>query len=694
LLRSNKYAVALQHFVSLRRNIEERIRLDREGGWRKPRICVISYKGLSRLVHAVVPEFEERAAIAVVDVLFDGAIDKAHQLERDKAVDVIVTAGANAAYLRSNIGLPVITIKVSGFDVLLAMLKGRTISGRVGIVTYLAPIPELDQVKEILKIDISQRTYCTLEDAALCVKTLAHEGYQVVIGSSLVVEQAEQHGMQGILVYSLTAVRQAIADALEIARVALLETARYDHLNGVLHNLREAVLSVNIRGRITALNPAMERMLGVTRAHAMDRPIAEVAPEISMDQVLATGQLEVEQVVQINQMTCVANRIPIHEAGLRTGAILTLQDARTIQQADTTIRTQRRVRQSSTRYHFDQLTGTSPAFVKAIMAAKRYAKTDSTVLVTGESGTGKELFAQSIHNASTRRFSPFVAINCAAFPEPLLESEIFGYEEGAFTGSRKGGKQGLFEAAHTGTIFLDEIGDMPISLQSRLLRVLQEKEVVRLGSTQPVPIDVRIIAATHQTLAQRIEQGMFRADLYYRLNILHLALPALRDRSEDIAPLALQLLYFSLRQIGSSLPADQALAPLMPLLRTYHWPGNVRELENICERLAVALSEYRLIAEIDYRMLQAEFPELFQAQTGALPTAAAPLQFALPSVRNDSLQTDARGTEIDGAIIQRALAEAKNNRNLAAQKLGISRTTLWRRLREAESNTATKSAEN
>ncbi|MCX7170385.1 MAG: propionate catabolism operon regulatory protein PrpR [Proteobacteria bacterium] len=663
--------------------------MERESGWRMPRICVISYKGLSRLVHAVVPEFEERSSIEVVDVLFDGAIDKAHQLERDKAVDVIVTAGANAAYLRSNIGLPVITIKISGFDVLLAMLKGRNISERVGIVTYLDPIPELEAVKEMLKLDISQRTYCTLEDATICVKTLAREGYQVVIGSSLVVEQAEQNGMQGILVYSQTAVRQAIEDALEIARVASLETARYDHLNGVLHNLREAVLSVNIRGRITAINPAMERMLGLTRAHAMERLIADIAPEISMDNVLATGQQEVEQVIQINQLTCIANRIPIHEAGLRTGAILTLQDARTIQQADTTIRAQRRVRQLAARYHFDQLVGTSQAFMDAKLAAKRYAKTDSTLLVTGESGTGKELFAQSIHNASTRHFSPFVAINCAAFPEPLLESEIFGYEEGAFTGSRKGGKQGLFEAAHTGTIFLDEIGDMPISLQSRLLRVLQEKEVVRLGSTQPVPIDVRVIAATHQSLAQRIEQGMFRADLYYRLNILHLSLPALRNRSEDIAPLALQLLYSSLRRLGSSLPADQALAPLMPLLRAYHWPGNVRELENICERLAVALSEHRVIKDIDYRLLQTDFPELFLTQKdyANLPVPPAHLYPA------PSLDAASPAAEVDDQMIRRVLAEANNNRNLAAQKLGISRTTLWRRLRETESHAPVKSTE-
>jgi propionate catabolism operon transcriptional regulator len=187
---------------------------------------------------------------------------------------------------------------------------------------------------------------------------------------------------------------------------------------------------------------------------------------------------------------------------------------------------------------------------------------------------------------------------------------------------------------------------------------------------------------------------MFRSDLYYRLNILHLALPALRDRIEDIAPLALQLLYSSLRKIGSSLPADQALAPLMPLLRAYHWPGNVRELENICERLAVALSEYRLIAEIDYRELQAEFPELFETQKDSVTPSLTQPQLALSAPQDALLQNDIRATEIDGAMIQRALAEAKNNRNLAAQKLGISRTTLWRRLREVESNAAVKSTEN
>jgi len=599
------------------------------------------------------------------------------------AADVIVTAGANATLLRSSAKIPVVAIKVSGFDVLLALLKARQITERVGMVTYRDPIAELDAVKELLNLELSQRTYTTIEDATLCVKSLYLEGYRAVIGSSLAIDLAEQQDMQGILVYSESAVRQAISDAIEIARIASLEAARYEQLNSVLHSLREAVIAVNWEGRITAINPAMERMLSITRSKVMGCLLTDLAPLLSLESVINSGQEELEQVIQINSITCVANRIPINEGSQRTGAVLTLQDARLIQQADSTIRTKRRSSQSAARYSFDYLTGASPIFIAAKVAAARYAKTGSTVLITGESGTGKELFAQAIHNASKRRNGPFVAINCAAVPEPLLESELFGYEEGAFTGSRKGGKPGLFEAAHTGTIFLDEIGDMPLSLQSRFLRVLQEKEFVRLGSAQPISIDVRVIAATHQSLTTLIEKGLFRADLYYRLNILHLSLPALRDRPEDIAVLALQMLYKYLRQLGASLPADQALAPMLPSMRIYTWPGNVRELENISERLAVFLSEYHHVSDIDYTLLYIEFPELFtfdnKGTSGNNSISVTDPQSIYQSNFAESEDT----LHVSDTAIQTTLNETKGNRRLAAQHLGISRTTLWRRLRKA-----------
>ena len=216
--------------------------------------------------------------------------------------------------------------------------------------------------------------------------------------------------------------------------------------------------------------------------------------------------------------------------------------------------------------------------------ARKYAASYSNVLITGESGTGKELFAQSIHSGSPCRIGPFVAVNCAALPESLLESELFGYEEGAFTGAKKGGKAGLFELAHNGTIFLDEIGDMPLSLQSRLLRVLQEKEVIRLGGSQVIPVNNRIICATNKNLAHKVEEGLFREDLYYRINILQIHIPPLREHPEDIPVLARLLFEKKCKEIKKR---KEIRTNLLQMLKRYHWPGNVRQLDAFLERLLV-----------------------------------------------------------------------------------------------------------
>jgi propionate catabolism operon transcriptional regulator len=297
--------------------------------------------------------------------------------------------------------------------------------------------------------------------------------------------------------------------------------------------------------------------------------------------------------------------------------------------------------------------------------AEQYAGTEGTVLITGESGTGKEMVAQGIHNAGRRRDRPFVAINCAAFPEALLESELFGYEEGAFTGSRRGGRAGLFEAAHTGTIFLDEVGDVPITLQTRLLRVLQERQVLRLGSNDPTPIDVRVVAATNRDLKREIARGAFREDLYYRLNILPISVPPLRARSDDVAPIAEALLRDALGRHGVPDMLPRALALLLPWLQPYAWPGNVRELENVLERIAVLYSHRAAAPDrVGPDELRAVLPELFQVaeerQAGDLRSA--------------------RGAE-EAAVIRRVLGECGGNMNEAAKRLGVGRSTLYRKLR-------------
>ena len=289
------------------------------------------------------------------------------------------------------------------------------------------------------------------------------------------------------------------------------------------------------------------------------------------------------------------------------------------------------------------------------------------MLITGESGTGKELFAQGIHNESRRAGRPFVAINCAGFPEALLESELFGYEEGAFTGSRKGGKPGLFEIAHTGTVFLDEIGEMPLPLQTRLLRVLQAREVVRLGGTQPTPIDVRVIAATHRDLFKRIAEDEFRQDLFYRLNILRLKLPPLRERIEDLPLLAQSILTRISAGKQLRMPVGAIVDSLIDYLTRCRWPGNVRELENVLERAAVVFDESADLADIPSGadLMRAMFDDDEVLATG---------------LRDVSAVHDLGHAKQKLHMLQ-IIDQCEGNLTEAAKKLGINRSTLWRRLK-------------
>ena len=624
-----------------------------------PRICVIGYKGLTRVVLSVLPEYAGRADIEVIDEVFEQANLAAQERERERRVDVFISAGANASILKSTLTTPVAAIKVSGYDVLVALLRARELSDRVGLVTYRDTVPELASVKALLNLQIDQLSYKTADEARDCFMSLAAAGHTVIIGSSVVVELAEQRGIHGILTYSATAVRLALDDALDLARVSRLEAGRHERLHSVLEHLQEAVVATDETGRIMAVNPPMEQLLGLSRADAVDKLLSQLAPELSLNAVLDSGKDEIAQVIEFRARPFIANRIAIRERGGLAGAVLTLYEAKNIRNADTRLRAASRPRKPAARYVFEQITGSSPAFIHTKTLAQLYATTGSTVLLTGESGTGKELFAQAIHNASPRSGKPFVAINCAAFPEPLLESELFGHEEGAFTGSRKGGKAGLFEVAHTGTVFLDEIGDMPLSLQTRLLRVLQEKEVMRLGSTDTIPVDVRIISATHQPLLQMVKARQFREDLYYRLNILNLHLPPLRERVEDIPILARQLLRTAMTRLGLAYPVEAMIDSFESALCRYSWPGNVRELENVAERMSVFMSA-QSSQSFSEPQLRLAVPELFEVDAG----------------------TDAAGsTALTDQSIREALASARGNRHAAAQNLGISRTTLWRRLR-------------
>jgi transcriptional regulator with PAS, ATPase and Fis domain len=288
----------------------------------------------------------------------------------------------------------------------------------------------------------------------------------------------------------------------------------------------------------------------------------------------------------------------------------------------------------------------------------------------GETGTGKEILAHSIHNLGRRKRLPFVSINCSALPDQLLESELFGYDEGAFTGSRRGGKAGLFEIAHNGTIFLDEIGTTPKNVQTRLLRVLQEKEVMRIGGDRMIPVDVRVITATNKNLAKEVNEGRFREDLFFRINVLKIYIPPLRERSEDI-PLLIKALIKRASEKYGIIPLSIPESSVKELLK-YYWPGNVRQLESFIERL-ILLSDSKFKTNIFNELLY----ELYEySSTARNQTKATAGSF------KETIQH--KNKEFEAELLRKTLAETNFSKSKAAEKLGISRTSLWRKLKEIE----------
>lgn len=628
-----------------------------------PRIVAIGQHRIKDLLRDLAPSYAGSARVEVLDSGFETAVATIRELSRSQPIDVLVAAGSNGAYLRQHLDLPVVLVRVGGFDIMSALGRARSISSRIALVTHGAIPAEVERFNERFGLGIEQHSYRTTDDARNCVLELRARGIEVVVAPGLVADLAEAAGMSAVFVYSENAVREALDDAVEMARLSRMEAAKRERLNTILGQLRDGVVAVDMNERIETLNPAMARLLERPASDLIGHKLSDVAPELSLLRTLRESRAEIDELQKIGSRAVLTSRLPITEQGSQTGAVLTAQDPESIQRVDRDLRARRHKPAANVRYRLSDLVGTSPSIAHARSLAAQYARSDATVLIFGESGTGKELLAQGIHAASKRANQPFVAVNCGAFPESLLESELFGYEEGAFTGARRGGKLGLFEAAHTGTIFLDEIGEMPVPLQTRLLRVLQEREILRVGAIEPTRVDVRVIAATHRDLTERIGTGEFRRDLYYRLNILRLELPGLRDRRQDLPELAAHLSKKIASRIGIDITKDQRVQKLLDAAWNYEWPGNVREFENLIERIAM-LEQHADAALADVQLREL-VPEIFSNVS--------------PSKTTSSIAT--RREESETQLIQRVLDECAGSYAEAGKRLGVSRTTLWRKLK-------------
>ncbi|MBU4611698.1 sigma 54-interacting transcriptional regulator [Achromobacter sp. GG226] len=559
-----------------------------------PRLCVLlnhatPLDGPSRLagiVRRVVSERGLAADVSVHDTSIHELVPFAQARIARGEADAFVCTETAGRFLRARVSQPVALMRANGFDLMHALAEAARAHAKVAVLGRLLH-PGLDALAGLLRIQLVQRQYGGTRDVDSLLDELAAQGVGVVIGSSMVIEHAQARGFAGVLATASHAASQALDDALALCRRAQADSRQKQRLDTMLAHIDEGIALLDPQGAVEAVNPVLQRLAGRDDESWVGRPLAELAPALAAPVEGADGTAQLRHVAG---RALVVTTVPVLVQGAPSGTLMKVQDAEAVARADRHIRTARRSSRFLARYHLYQLLGESRAIRTVARLAGQYARTQATVLITGETGTGKEVLAQGIHNAGARAGGPFVAINCAALPEALLESELFGYEEGAFSGSRKGGKPGLIELAHLGTLFLDEIGDMPLSLQTRLLRVLQEQEVMRLGGTEPIPIQVRIIAATHRDLDARIAEGSFREDLYYRINVLRLRTPPLRERPEDLPELARHMTHDIARRLELTVDVRAAVATLTPLLAHHGWPGNVRELENVVERALVALA--------------------------------------------------------------------------------------------------------
>ena len=432
----------------------------------------------------------------------------------------------------------------------------------------------------------------------------------------------------------------------------------------------ELIVVVNKNGYIENMSQAYGDFLGIQVQNAIGRHVTEVIENTRMDIVVKTGVPETGETQDIHGEKMIATRIPIRKNGMVIGAygrvlvrntreLHMLHDKLSSIEMELNMYKRTFEKINTAKYTVDDIIGDCSIMQDLKDSVKKVAKTNSNVLIMGESGTGKELFAHSIHAGSMRRKAPFVCVNCGSIPEQLIESELFGYEEGAFTGARKGGKIGLFPAAHGGTIFLDEIGELPLPMQVRLLRVLQDREIQRVGSNVREKVNVRVVAATNRNLYQMVKKGEFRSDLYYRLNVVTLHLPLLRERKEDL-PLLIQMILSKISK-KESLGAIEISREAMDHLLRYDWPGNVRELENVLER---AIN----FTDAGEKIKAKNLPERI---TGSMVSQTVmPLKELMENTEKDAIKD--------------AFLRCRNCKAKAANELGISRTTLYEKMMKYE----------
>jgi len=617
----------------------------------RPIMIVAPHAKVFKIAEEAVQDNEK---VQVDYALLEDAIPIALAAE-SKGAQVIISRGGTTRLLeRSTLTIPVVDIAVSPYNILSAIHHTQHLNRKITVMGSVRIIRGVEKLGRILNVDLEVHEIYNRAEAQEFVRSRMQSDnpIEVLIGGAVAESLAYEYNLPTVFLETTREdIEISLEEAYKLLEVRRIEAQKTEQFKAILDNINHGVIAVDKAGVITTFNKAAGRITGIARSHAEGKRVKDVLPQDTTQAVVRSGRSQLGELLRIGRTMVLSNKVPVKVGDEISGAVETLEDVTKIREYENIIRVKMAEKGHIAHFTFGDIIGVSPPFTKIIKLAKKYAEVDSTILIEGESGTGKEVFAQAIHSASRRRKGPFVAVNCGAIPDSILESELFGYQVGAFTGARRQGKDGLFTQAHTGTIFLDEISETSQSFQTTLLRVIQEMEVRPLGSNKVIPIDIRIIAATNRRLKQEVDLRNFRSDLYYRLNILRLNIPPLRYRKTDIPLFVRHFIEQNSAILGKGLSISQEA---MTALKNYPWLGNIRELQNAIERMCVTC-DLKIDGELVVDTLDED--------------------------TCDNLQGTERIDCMRKNHIFEVLKQCGNNKKLAAEKLGISRTTLWRELK-------------
>ncbi|WP_418752269.1 sigma 54-interacting transcriptional regulator [Frisingicoccus sp.] len=595
---------------------------------------------------------------------YEGGIKEAKKMVKDGTQILISRAGYILKLRSANISIPIVEIPFSTGKLLGELVRAQKQYGTIGLAGTNSLLEAAKEVECALDNKIHYYEVNSAEDYEKASIEAKKDGIHALVGGYDETRYANMYGIERIiLTTSEDEILFAISEAKNIIDHINIKNKQNEELNTIFNIIDEGLVKFDEKCKVTLMNQPAAAIFGVSDNNCDLNSIFPLPWIEQIKSAINKNETTLNVLLEHKNNKYVTSIYPFCSNNTISGAVVKLQRFNDVQGMAASVRSQLSKQGLIAAHTFEDIIGNSSIIKEKIVLAKRYSGVDSTVLITGESGTGKELFAQSIHNCSPRANGPFVAVNCAAIPSTLLESELFGYIDGAFTGAKKGGKVGLFELAHKGTIFLDEIGEIDISIQTRLLRVLEERRIMRLGDDKIIPVNVRIIAATNKNLQEMVKKNQFREDFFYRLNVLAIELPPLRNRKPDLEMLIHHLLLRECTKMKR--PLINIKPEAMELLYSYNWPGNIRELANIIERLVVV----SMHKDVDAKTIKETMG--LTISSDKISENAEKSTFSA----NNMLKSE----EI--SIIHRVLDECGGNKTEAACKLGISRPTLYKKLK-------------